>query len=87
MARSSDLWNLLLIAGVGYLAYQWYQSGGAAALMPGAGASIMCKFPDGTTIAMPAGNNCPYDASHGGQSTPCYPAGFVGPIPTGGAHC
>lgn len=38
-----------------------------------------CTYPDGTAIPVPQGNLCPYDASHGGQSTPS--AAAVSPTP------
>lgn len=87
MARSDTL-NLVILGVVGYFVYQNWPSISAAFTGTGAaGSSLLCKFPDGSTIAMPGGNACPYDAAHGGQSTPCYPTSFVGPIPTGGARC
>lgn len=89
MARDNTL-SLLLLGIAGYFIYQNWPAISAAltpATATAGGTSIMCKYPDGSTVTMPAGNQCPYDASHGGQSTPCYPAAFIGPIPTGGAHC
>lgn len=90
MARS-DTTTLIILGIVGYFAYQnWPQISAALGIGTTAaagGGSLLCKFPDGSTIAMPSGNACPYDANHGGQSTPCYPASFVGPLPTGGVHC
>lgn len=85
MAQDNTLTIILLAVG-GYYVYNYLKgqtgAGGAAA-----GAGQICKFPDNTTITMPAGNACPYDAAHGGQSTPCYPSSFVGPLPPGGAYC
>jgi len=48
---------------------------------------IACKYPDGTMIQIPQGNACPYDMTHGGQSQPCYPSNYVGPMPSGGVTC
>lgn len=79
-----------MLAVGGYLVYQNWPAISSALNLPAMGtaaAGTMCKFPDGSTIAMPAGNQCPYDANHGGQSTPCYPSTFVGTLPAGGVHC
>lgn len=48
---------------------------------------VTCRYPDGSTIQVPAGNQCPYDPTHGGQSMMCYPRTFVGPLPPGGGYC
>jgi hypothetical protein len=90
MARSDNTMTLLFLGIAGYFVYtNWPQISATFGIgTTGAGAgSLLCKFPDGSTIAMPSGNACPYDPNHGGQSTPCYPASFVGPLPTGGVHC
>lgn len=88
MARDNTL--TLLVLGIGgYLVYQNWPAiqaafgGTTTATISGQ----LCKFPDGSTIPMPAGNACPYDANHGGQSTPCFPASFVGPLQPGQVHC
>lgn len=89
MARDNTM-TLIILGVVGYFAYQNWPQISSALGIGTTGASIagqLCKFPDGSTIAMPSGNACPYDANHGGQSTPCFPASFVGPLPTGGVHC
>ena len=102
MARSDNTLVTLFVVGIGaYLIYEYVylpsSAASAAAAAPNApgastgsivsGSSMLCKFPDGSTIAMPATGSCPFDSTHGGQSTPCYPAAFVGPIPPGGASC
>ena len=69
---------LLLAAGA---AYYFYTK--SAPSVP----FIACKYPDGTMIQVPQGNACPYDMTHGGQSQPCYPSNFVGPVPSGGVGC
>lgn len=75
----SDTLMWLLVAGAAYYYYTNY----AAPSVP----FMRCKYPDGTLIQVPAGNACPNDPAHGGQSVPCYPANFVGPIPPGAAVC
>jgi len=89
MARGDNMLTLLVLGIGGYLVYTHYLSPASQAAAPGAGAQtgMLCKFPDGTTAAIGATGSCPYDASHGGQSTPCYPSTFVGGIPQGGATC
>lgn len=88
MARDNTL-TLIILAVGGYFVYQNWPAIQATftGMTTGTGGPLLCKFPDGSTIAMPAGNACPYDAGHGGQSTPCYPATYTGTIPTGGARC
>lgn len=86
MARDNTL-TLIFLAVGGYLVYQNWPAIQATFTGATGGGAVLCKFPDGSTIAMPAGNACPYDASHGGQSTPCYPAAYAGTIPAGGARC
>lgn len=61
--------NLLLLGIGAYLLYTWKGSTPSTALQ-------MCKYPDGTTIAVPVGSACPHDPLHGGQSVPCASAGF-----------
>lgn len=41
----------------------------------------MCRYPDGTTIAVPVGNPCPIDPLHGGQSVPCGSGAFWSGLP------
>ena len=80
MARDNTL-TVLLLAGAAYFAYHYFSTaapGGSAPLQ-------LCKFPDGSTVAMPSGNQCPYDPSHGGQSSACYSGG--GTLPAGGVAC
>jgi len=31
----------------------------------------VCKYPDGTGILVPVGNQCPTDPLHGGRAIPC----------------
>jgi hypothetical protein len=63
----------LLLLGVGaYLLYTW-----SAPQTPGTTLQ-MCRYPDGTTIAVPTGSACPKDPLHGGQSVPC---GLPGNLP------
>lgn len=62
--------NLLLLGIGAYLLYTWKQTPSTALQM--------CKYPDGTTIAVPMGSACPNDPLHGGQSLPCVSAGYWG---------
>jgi hypothetical protein len=99
MARSEDtLMTLLLLGGVGYLAYHYLYLPSQVAnvtppLAPGqvappaAVGSIMCKFPDGTMVPTNPDGTCPFDTSHQGQSTPCAGPGFVGPLQPGMSNC
>jgi hypothetical protein len=64
--------NMLLLAAGAYLLYTW-----SAPQQPGTSLQ-MCRYPDGTTIAVPMGSACPRDPLHGGQSIPCgYPSSNV----------
>jgi len=74
--------STLLLLGIA--AYYLYTQGGFGT--PNV-SFVQCRYPDGTRIQVPVGNACPYDATHGGQATPCYPSNFIGPIPPGGAYC
>jgi hypothetical protein len=84
MASDNTLTTLLVLGVGGYLLYHYVIAPSSACT----GTSVLCKFPDGTCVPMPAGtSSCPYDATHGGQSTPCYPSGFVGPLQPGSVTC
>lgn len=70
---------------LGYFVWQHYFA------HPASGSTQYCKFPDGTYLTVPAGNSCPYDANHGGQSTLCpvntFPTSYTGALPSGGTFC
>jgi len=89
MARSDNMLTLLVLGIGGYLVYTHYLSPAGGAAPPGTAAQtgMLCKFPDGTTAPIGATGSCPFDSSHGGQSTPCYPSTFVGPMEPGSATC
>jgi len=59
--------ELLILAAVAAAVYFFSKSSSPA--LP---SFMVCKYPDGTTIQVPAGNSCPVDPTHGGQSYPCY---------------
>lgn len=91
MSNDSGLTFILLGIGAYWLYQHYNQTTGTASAATGTttagGTGLNCVFPDGTTINMPAGNSCPFDAGHGGQSTPCYPSTFIGPPPSGASAC
>jgi hypothetical protein len=67
--------DMVIYGLIGIAAYYLYQNQGAA--LP---SFSKCIFPNGTTIQIPYGNACPYDATQGGQSMPC------GSLPAAGAQ-
>jgi len=86
MARGSDSLLTYAILGVGaYLVYTHFLAPGTTTTA--AAGSLQCRYPDGSAAPVNADGTCPFDSSHGGQATPCYPSTFVGPIPPGGVTC
>ena len=84
MARGSDSLLTYAILGVGaYLVYTHFLAPGAGTMPSG---SIQCRYPNGSLVPSNPDGTCPNDPNLG-QSTPCYPSTFVGPIPPGGVTC
>lgn len=76
--------DMMLLLGAGVALYFISKQTGALGPQP---SFQTCKYPDGTSIQVPIGNACPIDPTHGGQSYPCYPGTFVGPLPPGTGYC
>jgi hypothetical protein len=99
-AQDNTLTLFLLAVGAYFLYHQANASGAPAPPAPtgatgtttapatgSADTMLQCRYPDGTLVPIMAGNACPFSSVHGGQSTPCYPASFVGPLPDGTDYC
>jgi hypothetical protein len=72
-----DIMDVAILAGGAYLIYHYMQtptttttSTTVTPTTTTTAIAQVCMFPDGTLVSVPPGQSCPYDASHGGQSSP-----------------
>lgn len=82
---SSNSMIKYLALGIG--AYWLYTQAKAGTYLDPSVGMQKCQYPNGDTIDVPSGNSCPFDITKGGQSVPCYPYGFTGPLPPGSVTC